>query len=158
MSKRKDKPRRQFAAIPTMLDPNGQPLVLLVTSRGSGRWIVPKGWPMANHTGRQVALQEAWEEAGITGVIPGKHPLGHFNYHKMLAGGGHICCRVEAFLMRVEREEAEWPEQAQRQRRWFTPREAAALVTEPELQQLIARLEPTTRMATDGEAALSVAP
>ena len=51
--------------------------VMLITSRDTGRWIVPKGWPMRGKPDDEAAAQEAFEEAGVEGEIS-RDPVGSF--------------------------------------------------------------------------------
>ncbi len=112
--------------------------VLLITSRDTGRWIIPKGWPMAGRTLAQAALQEAWEEAGVRAGTA--EELGVYHYDKAQDEGFAIPVEVQVFLVPVGTLADQWPEEAQRHRRWFPPRTAAGLVAEPELAALLARL------------------
>lgn len=109
--------------------------VLMVTSRGTGRWIIPKGWPMPGRSLAEAALQEAWEEAGVRAA--GARELGSYRYDKTQDEGFSIPVEVRVFLVPVDRLDDHWPEQAQRDRRWFAPATAAALVAEPELAGLL---------------------
>ena len=74
--------RSQFAALCYRVK-DGKTRVLLVTSRGTGRWIIPKGWPMDGKTPAETAAQEAWEEAGVTGKVQDMC-LGLFSYRKTM--------------------------------------------------------------------------
>lgn len=112
--------------------------VLLITSRDTGRWIIPKGWPMAGRTLAQAALQEAWEEAGVRAGTA--EELGVYHYDKAQDEGFAIPVEVQVFLVPVRALADHWPEQHQRNRRWFPPSTAAGLVAEPELAALLARL------------------
>lgn len=113
--------------------------VLLVTSRGTGRWIIPKGWPMDGRSVGGAALQEAWEEAGVRGQVD-ETPFGRYAYDKKLTRGLSAPVEVQVHLIRVADLAKNFPERKQRQRRWFTPPEAAELVSEPGLAKLIRRL------------------
>ena len=115
--------------------------VLLITSRGTGRWVVPKGWPMSDRTNAEAALQEAWEEAGFHAADIGSEPFGHFRYDKGLDDGRHIPVRTECFLARVRHLREDFPEAAERERQWFTLKEAANRVREPDLTRLLLSLE-----------------
>ena len=86
----------------------------------------------------EVASQEAYEEAGLIGQIVGKRPLGNFHYEKRLAKKA-ILCEVRVFLFRVERQLDDWPEKGQRERRWFNANEAAAVVEEGGLAEILDR-------------------
>lgn len=121
----------QFAALPYKVE-DGKPLVMLVTSRETKRWILPKGQPEKDLKPHEVAKAEAYEEAGLKGSIAKKAFAG-FASTKRLKSGTERPVLVKVYLLRVETELAAWPEQGQRERRWFTPGEAAAIVGEPEL-------------------------
>lgn len=126
---------RQVAALPLRLTPEGRIEVLLITSRETGRWVIPKGNPMKGRKRREVAGIEAHEEAGIAGTVePG--PWRSFEYWKR-RDDGFVLCRVAVFLMLVNRMEPDWKEATQRQRMWLPARIAARLVLEPGLQALI---------------------
>jgi 8-oxo-dGTP pyrophosphatase MutT (NUDIX family) len=86
----------------------------------------------------EVASQEAYEEAGLIGQVVGKRPLGNFHYEKRLAKRA-IICEVRVFLFRVERQVADWPEKGQRESKWVDAKEAAALVEEGGLAEIIDR-------------------
>ena len=128
-------PRVQYGALPFRVK-DGQPLVMLVTTRDTGRWIIPKGWPKRDVKPRKMAAREAYEEAGIVGRIA-KRPCGAFRYIKRLASGEAVSCEVQVFPFEVRRELSEWPEKGQRQRLWTPPAEAAQLVREPDLAELL---------------------
>jgi 8-oxo-dGTP pyrophosphatase MutT (NUDIX family) len=128
------KPRRQFAALPYRV--NGELEVLLVTTRETGRWVIPKGWPMVGKTPRAAAAREALEEAGVVGK-PGRRRLGAYNYPKLLKSGATVVCRVTVFPLAVTEQKATWREQDQRTTRWFSPAEAAEAVQEPGLSAII---------------------
>ncbi len=110
---------------------------LLITSRDTGRWIIPKGWAIKNKTEAESAAQEAFEEAGAVGPIESK-PLGTFDYDKWMPGGFPVECRVQVYAMQVERLEKTYPEVEERKRKWFGKKGAIARVQEPELQEIIA--------------------
>ncbi|MBB1498747.1 NUDIX hydrolase [Paracoccus sp. MC1862] len=114
--------------------------VLLITSRDTGRWIIPKGWPMPGRTLAQAALQEAWEEAGVHAHAA--EDLGIYHYDKTHDRGFAIPVEVRVFLVPVEALADCWPEQPQRTRRWFAPEKAAGLVSEAELAALLSTLAP----------------
>jgi 8-oxo-dGTP pyrophosphatase MutT (NUDIX family) len=126
---------RQYAALPYRQ--SGELNILLVTSRETGRWVLPKGWPMKGKKPQTAAAREALEEAGVIGQIA-KRPVGAYPYAKRLAGGGSVDCVVDVFPLEVQRQLKRWPEQNERVTQWFTPLEAARAVHEPELAQLIA--------------------
>ena len=128
----------QIAALP-FRNRRGKVGVLLVTSRETKRWVIPKGWPMEGHTDYNAAKIEAYEEAGAEGRI-GTTSIGAFVYNKRLQDGACRLCRVAVYPLNVSGLARRWPEQNQRERRWFSAAEAAALVAEPQLKEIIAAL------------------
>ncbi len=128
----------QFAALPFKVS-EGETHVILVTSRETGRWILPKGWAEKDLTGPQLAAKEAFEEAGVVGEIDNE-AIGSYDYLKQLPRGRQIECEVTVFPLRVKRLLDEWPERQQRARAWFTLSEAAMVVTDGELVTLLLRL------------------
>ena len=112
---------------------------LLVTSRDTGRWIIPKGWPMKGLKDHDAAAQEALEEAGVVGRVH-SHPMGAFTYVKRLAGDDPEPISVMVYLLDVSEEKLEWRERGQRERQWMVPREAAVLVGEPGLSEILSRV------------------
>lgn len=130
----RSKPRAQYGALPYRLSPQLE--ILLVTSRETGRWVIPKGWPIRLKSRRKVAALEALEEAGVEGRVA-KEPLGEFDYLKVLRSGENQACRVTVFAMEVAAQREAWREQAQRNAQWFGWEEAAAAVQEPGLSQII---------------------
>jgi 8-oxo-dGTP pyrophosphatase MutT (NUDIX family) len=130
--------KSQVAALPYRLNEHGQVEVLLVTSRETGRWLIPKGGIMKGKKPWEAAAQEAREEAGVEGSIARK-PLGHYTYWKRKAD--HFALyKVEVFGLEVERQLQSWPEQGQRRQQWFDPVIASDRVLEPALADLILRL------------------
>jgi 8-oxo-dGTP pyrophosphatase MutT (NUDIX family) len=133
--------RVQYAALPYRRRSGGLE-VLLLTSRDTGRWVLPKGWPMKGKTPSAAARREAREEAGVVGRV-GKRPIGMFHYPKGLPGGLVVVCEVFVFPLAVEKQLERWREQGQRSLRWFAPSEAAQLVQEPELADLLDAFGPS---------------
>lgn len=127
--------RQQYAALPWRQGKAGVE-ILLITSRETRRWVIPKGWPMITLAAHDAAAQEAWEEAGVRGKVSDE-PLGAFRYHKRMKSGPPQRCRVDVYPLAVTAEEKDWPERRQRQRRWIPALEAARMVEEPELRGLI---------------------
>lgn len=125
----------QYAALPYRHTPAGLE-ILLITSRRTKRWIVPKGWPIEGLAPSASAAREAFEEAGITGDIAGE-PIGFFHYFKELRHGVQVPCKVDVFPLRVTRQRKSWPEKDARELCWLPPVEAAKLVDEPQLKKLI---------------------
>lgn len=56
--------RQQYGALCFRFGEDGAVEILLITSRDSGRWIIPKGWPMKKKEPHEAAAVEAWQEAG----------------------------------------------------------------------------------------------
>ena len=117
-----------------------KPQVLLVTSRGTGRWVIPKGWPIEGATPADSAAREAWEEAGVEGRV---QPvcLGIYSYLKRPADGG-VPCVVAVYPLKVKKLADDFPEASERRRKWAGPKKAAGLVDEPELAALLRRFDP----------------
>ncbi len=111
-------------------------MILLVTSRDTGRWVLPKGNLMVGIAPHRAAAREAEEEAGISGTIARK-PLGRFPYRKWRSAKRFELAKVDVFALKVVKERSSWKEQGQRERRWFPREEAAQMVDEPELRALI---------------------
>lgn len=126
---------KQVAALPVRRGEDGSLEVLLVTSRETGRWVIPKGWPSKRLSDREAAAREARQEAGVIGTIKNK-PIGAFRYRKVEPEGTRLLA-VTVYLLKVEREKKRWPEQDQRKRTWFTAEAAARRVREPSLRKLI---------------------
>jgi 8-oxo-dGTP pyrophosphatase MutT (NUDIX family) len=129
--------RTQVAALPFRQSDAGYE-VMLITSRGTGRWVIPKGWPEGEEALWHAAAREADEEAGVAGDIS-QDALGRFYYAKQLARGREWRCEVLVYPLEVKDVAGSWPEKKQRRRRWFAPMDAARLVAEPELAEMIAR-------------------
>lgn len=111
--------------------------VLLITSRGSGRWIIPKGWPIDGLDGAGTAQQEAWEEAGVRAKSVEPKPVGQFSYDKILKHGLAQPVVTSVYHVHVAELADNFPEVHQRKRRWMSPNSAAKRVREPELQHLL---------------------
>jgi 8-oxo-dGTP pyrophosphatase MutT (NUDIX family) len=126
----------QFAALPWRLSEGGTRQIMLLTSRETQRWVIPKGWPMKKRKPHEVARQEALEEAGLIGQIVDKRPLGTYAYAKRLAKR-EVLCQVRVFSFRVEHQLDDWPEKAERETKWFDADEAAALVEDGGLADII---------------------
>lgn len=126
---------QQVAALPWRRCAGGAVEVLLITSRTSRRWLVPKGWPIAGKSPAEAALQEAFEEAGIRGEA-NVTPFGSYRYEKLMKDGTLLPCQVAVYAMHVQQELDDWPEFAQRERRWLSLEEAGTLIHEPQLQRL----------------------
>lgn len=129
-------PRLQIGALPFRRGRDGLQRFLLVTSRESRRWVIPKGWPMKGRKPFQAAAREAYEEAGLRGQV-GKRPLGYYLYEKRLKNLNAVVCQVKVFPLRVNKQLKHFPEKHQRELCWFTAAEAAEAVTEPGLAAII---------------------
>ncbi len=131
------RPRRLQVAALCYRQSNDEKEVLLITSRGTGRWIIPKGWPIDGKDAPGAALQEAWEEAGVrTGRVTGE-AVGVYRYEKELSTGLPVAVETLVFAVEVGTLEPDYPEVAERRRRWVSPALAANMVQEPELQQIL---------------------
>ena len=133
------RPVRQIAALPyrTIGDGLSAPIeVLLVTSRGTGRWVIPKGNFGKSEAAHAAAAREAEEEAGVIGAIC-PAALGRFEYRKTLRSGASVMVQVQVFPLAVTEELPHWAEGEQRTRQWFSLAAAADAVDEPDLQALI---------------------
>ena len=131
----RDKITTQYGALPFVLR-GGELLVLLITSRDTGRWLIPKGWPEKGMAPHELAAHEAFEEAGVTGKVA-RQPVGSFEYLKRFEGKSAKRCRVMVFPLEVAEELEDWPERAERRREWLRPAEAAQRIEEPQLASLI---------------------
>lgn len=126
----------QYGVIPVRKAPDGAFEVLLITSRETRRWVVPRGNPIRGKSPAESAAQEAFEEAGIIGEVD-PEAVGHYSYEKRRRIGIVVPAIVHLFRMSVADERDDWPEKGQRERRWFPAGQAAAAVHEAELAQLI---------------------
>jgi phosphohistidine phosphatase len=118
--------------------------ILLITSRSNRQWTIPKGLIDPGMTAEQTAVQEAFEEAGITGTLF-PEPVLQFSYRKWQG-----TCLVKTYFFRVEQEVESWPEKFIRQRRWVSRSEAAKLIRFPEVRTFlgqISTLEPLIAQA-----------
>jgi 8-oxo-dGTP pyrophosphatase MutT (NUDIX family) len=129
----------QYAALPYRRRGSNRTDVLLVTSLDTGRWIIPKGWPIKHAAPYTTAMREAREEAGVVGTI-GKRPIGSFSYKKKLKGGTIIECEVHVFALKVIGQQESWPEKGQRRRQWLSRSKAAMTVGDPVLGRIIRTL------------------
>ena len=125
---------KQVAALPYRKRGKGVD-VLLITSRETKRWVIPKGWPMKGKKDWDAAATEAFEEAGIEGTI-GRKSIGTYHYVKRKLSGD-LDCKVIVYPLEVKTELKIWPEKAERKRRWFSAEAAAAVVTDDGLDAII---------------------
>ena len=143
-------PRQQYAALCyRMKKKQGSLEVLVATSRDTGRWVIPKGWPMTDKKAHQVAEREAFEEVGVKGKVE-KEALGFYHYRKALDNGLKIPVVVQVHALEVEECLKSFPEKGSRTMEWVSCEEAAMRVNEPELKilflQFAERMQP--RLAT----------
>lgn len=130
---------QQIAALPVHWDKKGNLRVLMVTSRDSGRWVMPKGWLMDGKKPWHAAEIEALEEAGAVGYISSK-PIGVYHYDKRLERRKKLHCEVTVYPMMVDKLKRRWKERKERRRHWFSLKKAAKLVDEKELSALLKAL------------------
>jgi 8-oxo-dGTP pyrophosphatase MutT (NUDIX family) len=126
----------QYAALPYRARDKSELEVMLVTSRGTRRWIIPKGWPKRGKPPHDAAAEEAFEEAGVVGKV-GKRSIGSFPYDKVLEKGATASCHVDVFPLRVTRQHKDWPEKRERKVAWYRPAEAVRFVGDPHLRRII---------------------
>lgn len=137
---RKGDMRTQFAALCYRIR-RGKVQVLIITSRGSKRWIMPKGWPMEGKTPGASAAREAWEEAGVEGVAS-ERCLGVYPYGKVVGGNESLPCLAMLYPLEVKSLAKKYPESGERRRKWVSRKKAARLVAEPELAQMLRSFDP----------------
>jgi 8-oxo-dGTP pyrophosphatase MutT (NUDIX family) len=135
---------KQSAALPYRVSGNASFELLLVTTKRSGRWVIPKGNIHRRLTPWESAENEAWEEAGVRGLIE-RQALGTYNYAKRIGLIGHPSV-VEVFPLHVHFQCAEWPEMTVRDRCWMSPDDAMAKISEPDLRALIIKFLARTQV------------
>ncbi len=129
--------RLQYGALPYRLMDDGSVEFLLVTSRRTKRWIIPKGWPIKGLGPAATAAREAFEEAGVLGEVSGQS-VGSFRYLKQLKDGSRsVTCNVLVFPLRVDHELTAWPESAQRELCWLDPEHAADRISDAGMRGVI---------------------
>ena len=126
----------QYAALPYRASDSAGVEVMLVTSRTTKRWILPKGWPVEGKRPHATAAREALEEAGLVGTVT-KRAIGSYSYAKRLKDGGVIECEVQVFPLEVVSQAKSWPEKGKRTVQWFSAAEAAQTIDDPVLSKLI---------------------
>lgn len=140
--------RQQVAALCFRYKDDGAEIeVLVVTSRGSRNWIIPKGWPLKKKTLAESAATEAFEEAGVRGKV-WERSIGRYTYLKELEGGKVVPCIVDVFQIEAETVHERFKELGQRVIAWVSPVEAARRVREIELKSLLIDFRP--RMSGEG--------
>ncbi|SHL96253.1 NUDIX hydrolase [Roseibium suaedae] len=138
-------PRLQIAALCYRLvqsegSEKKQAEVLMVTSRGTGRWILPKGWPIMSRKGHKTAEIEAYEEAGVRGKAS-KKPFATFQSHKGFKGGFAVPTDVLVYLVEVNGETQDYPELGQRKLKWLPVEEAMRIASEPGIMRVLSRFD-----------------
>ncbi len=128
---------RQVGALPWRLGGGRRLEFLLVTSRASRHWLIPKGWPMTGQSDRASAMQEAYEEAGIRGT-GSTLPLGSYRFQKALFDGTEMPCIMSVYGMSDVVELEAWPEMEQRERRWIAQLEALEMIHDWALARFLA--------------------
>lgn len=147
-------PRQQYAALCYRFKKKtGELEMLLMTSRDTGRWVIPKGWPMSGKLSHEVAAREAYEEAGVRGTVE-TTALGFFTYAKVLKDGIKVACRVHVYALAVTDLAKSFKEKGERKLEWVSCNEAVKRVREPELRDLILAFQ--ERMARPGQQAEAV--
>lgn len=129
----------QVAALPLQCTPEGRVAVGLITSRGTGRWVLPKGWPVPGVALAEAAATEARDEAGLVGEVA-ESPIGSYRYRKGLHTFASMLCEVQVFPLHVTGQLSDWREREQRRVAFFWPEAAAECVAEPELAALLRTL------------------
>ena len=137
----------QFGVLAYDFGPDGEPRFLLITSRRTKRWVIPRGNPISGLSPHQSAAQEAYEEAGLTGLVS-PQAIGSYEYEKIRRGGFGVPAEVQVFPLKTTIQSGHWPERHQRETRWFTREEAAAAVDEPGLGQIILAFTPPPAAAS----------
>jgi len=140
----------QYGALPYRFTKSAAPEILLVTTRQTKRWIIPKGWPIKGLKPAKSAAREAYEEAGVRGSVKTK-AIGIYSYEKRSDEHGiTIPCDVRVFPLLVKRHSKTWPESEQRVAQWLEPAVALSLVEEDGLRSLISsfmhRLAPNAKV------------
>ena len=126
-----------MAALPYRIDADGSARVMLITSRETRRWVIPKGNLIPGLDPHQAAAHEAFEEAGVSGIA-GRKPIGSFSYEKRRGRLPSRTASVTVFPLAVTTQLDAWPEQHERDTRWFTLVDAVKAVDEPELKAILA--------------------
>lgn len=128
-------PRRQVAAL-CYRKQKGKLEVMLVTSRGRGRWILPKGWTDLEKAAHETAATEAFEEAGIIGSARRK-PFARFRSEKLMDTGLSVPTNVDVFLLKVDKQKSEFPESGQRKLAWMPIAKAIERTDDPGVRKVL---------------------
>lgn len=130
---------KQVGALPYRTDPKGRLEVMLITTRQTQRFTLPKGWPMKGKRDCKAARLEAREEAGVDGKAS-QDAIGSYFYWKR-TDRCFVPVRVAVYPLKASATLQRWKEKSQRLRKWLRPREAALLVDEPELVTLLRQID-----------------
>lgn len=117
-----------------------EPEILLVSTRGAGRWILPKGWPEKDKPAFETAVIEAYEEAGVVGKAE-MRPLGSFRSFKGLSSGLRMRTKVVVFKIRFEEQHDDFPEIGQRKCVWVPLAKALEMLDELPLRRFLRQHE-----------------
>lgn len=148
----------QYGVLAYDVGEDGEPRFLLITSRATRRWVIPRGNPNPGLSPWQSAAHEAYEEAGLTGVVSSQE-IGTYPYEKRRRDGSSEPARVRVFPMRITIQSDRWPERHERETRWFSREEATEAVEEEGLKQIIRGFDPpATAVARMSIASLSAPP
>lgn len=131
---------QQVAALPYTIIQD-EIWICLITSRETGRWVLPKGWPKPEKQNHLMAKIEAEEEAGLIGSIS-QQCLAAYHYKKKLHIFAAITCRVEVYPFAVSAQNLRWPEDHQREILWTPLENAITLIEEDELTAILGKLTP----------------
>lgn len=132
--------RTQIAALCYRIEKT-KPRILLITSRGTRQWILPKGWIIAGEQPAQTAVTEAWEEAGARGTLLTR-PVGLFASIKEMDRAQDLPCVVVVYALRVASVSRRYPERSERKRKWVSRRKGASMVQNPELAKILREFDP----------------
>ena len=122
-------------------------LICMVTSRNGRRWVIPKGHVDPGHTAQDAARIEAWEEAGLIGIVD-TEPIGTYQYEKY-----DTTRHVEVYVLTVIEEKDEWPEADERTREWVSVPVALHRIEEPDLRDLVRKVAKLQQQAVSGHRA-----
>lgn len=130
------RPKKLQVAALCHREKRGRREFLLVTSRDTRRWIIPKGWPVRGLQAHEAALQEAWEEAGVKTGNANRCPEGAYTYQKRQPTGWSFPVKTLVYSVAVTELSDDYPEAGERTRQWVSAEKAADMVDEPELQKI----------------------
>ncbi|MEO1608431.1 MAG: NUDIX hydrolase [Pseudomonadota bacterium] len=123
--------KQQASALPYRVNADGKVEILLITSKRSGKWLIPKGHVEPQEELVEAAAREALEEAGVKGEIS-PHCLGSYIYKK-----GSKKYDVRVYPLEVKEQLDEWEEHKLRNRQWYQQAEAARIVKNADVGKII---------------------